>query len=223
MNPHQLPHANEPSGPAVADQTPDRRILTGSRRIELRLQLVFKTLSLAVLLALPGLGHGAEPPFLRPPPAELNKIRSAIIYTAKGDIVVELYPEDAPWHVANFKYLADKGFYRGSTFHLHYPGYILQGGGPPANPTGGPGWTLPPEFNQRNHLEGTLGMARAPDDLNPERSSNGSQFHLLLRPAPHMDGSYTVFGQVVKGLDVVEQLRRGDRIKDVKVFVRAAP
>jgi cyclophilin family peptidyl-prolyl cis-trans isomerase len=162
----------------------------------------------------------ADPPFKLPPRGELMKIKSAAIVTKRGKILVELFPEDAPWHVANFKYLADKGFYRGTTFHLIYPGYVIQGGGPASNPTGGPGYTLPPEFNSRHHEVGILGMARLPDDMNPGRESNGSQFHIVIGDSPHMNGSYTVFGKVVQGGDVVSAIERGDSIEDVIVYVR---
>lgn len=168
-----------------------------------------------------------EPPFELPPKAELLKIRSAIMETSKGRLFIELFPEEAPWHVANFKYLADKNFYSGVQFHLFQQGYIIQGGDPLGNGLGGPGYTLPPEFSRRNHILGTLGMARKPDTIaatkktvNPERRSSGSQFHLLLEDAPHMDGNYTIFGRVVAGLDTLKQLRRGDRIEKLTVFIR---
>lgn len=162
----------------------------------------------------------ADPPFKLPPRGELMKIRSASIITKKGKIIVELFPEDAPWHVANFKYLADKGFYRGTSFHLIYPGYVIQGGGPVGNPTGGPGYTLPAEFNSRHHEVGILGMARLPDDMNPTRDSNGSQFHIVIGDSPHMNGSYTIFGKIVQGRDVAASIERGDLIEDVVVYVR---
>ncbi len=161
------------------------------------------------------------PPFALPSPAELAKLRSAVVVTKKGKIYLELFPEDAPWHVANFKYLADKGFYKGTLFHLVYPGYVIQGGGPKENPTGGPGYTVPPEFNSREHTFGVVGMARLPDDLNPGRESNGSQFHIVIGDAPHMNGSYTIFGRVSKGSDIVRSLSRGDSIEDVIVYVAA--
>jgi cyclophilin family peptidyl-prolyl cis-trans isomerase len=162
----------------------------------------------------------ADPPFKLPPASELAKLRSAIVYTDKGAMYFELFPEDAPWHVANFKYLADKGFYKNLKFILFYPGYVIQGGSPNGSLMGGPGYELPPEFSKRLNEEGALGMARKPDYVNPSRNSNGSQFHILLSESPHMDGSYTVFGKLIKGADVLKSLKKGDTIKDVKVFVR---
>ncbi len=160
-------------------------------------------------------------PFKLPAPQDLSRIRSAMLVTSKGKIYFKLYPKDAPWHVANFKYLADKGFYRGKRFHLFHENYIIQGGAPTKNPNSGPGYTLPPEFNDRTHLTGTLGMARKIDLLNKSRRSNGSQFHILLDDSPHLNGTLTVFGRVVKGMDVVRKLRKGDTIKDLKVYVKA--
>jgi cyclophilin family peptidyl-prolyl cis-trans isomerase len=184
-----------------------------------------------IIMALTVLVHrpacAAEPPFDLPPKAEVLKIRSAILETNRGRIYLELFPEEAPWHVANFKYLADKGFYRNLSFHFFQPEYLIQGGDPLKNGRGGPGYDLPPEFSSRNHSFGTLGMARKPDvdsktgkRANPERRSNGSQFHILLNDAPHMDGHYTIFGKVVGGADVLKSLKRGDKIVNLTVFIR---
>ena len=160
----------------------------------------------------------AEPPFALPPPLEVRKLRSAIIQTSKGELVFRLFPESAPWHVANFKYLGDKGFYRGLTFNGYHQNYLIQGGRPSASRSG-PGWSLPPEFNRHSHQRGALGMARVRDDANPERKSNGSQFHIILADAPHMDQNYTVFGQLIGGWEILDQLRAGDIIDSVQVFV----
>jgi peptidyl-prolyl cis-trans isomerase B (cyclophilin B) len=168
-----------------------------------------------------------DPPFALPPRGEILKLRSAIIETSQGSLYFELLPEEAPWHVANFKYLADRKFYRGLSFHLYQPGYLIQGGDPKGNGFGGPGYSLPPEFSSRSHKFGTLGMARKPDAynqkkqlVNPQRRSSGSQFHILLDDAPHMDGRYTVFGKLVGGDDVLSKLRKNDTILNVTVFVR---
>ena len=168
-----------------------------------------------------------DPPFNLPPKQEVLKIRSAIVETSKGKLFIELFPEEAPWHVTNFKYLADKGFYRNLSFHFAQRDYLIQGGDPLKNGKGGPGYDLPAEFSSRNHIPGTLGMARKPDvdertgkRANPERRSNGSQFHILLTDAPHMDGQYTVFGKVVGGFDTLKEIRAGDRIMKVTVFIR---
>ncbi|MCI5064906.1 peptidylprolyl isomerase [bacterium] len=160
-------------------------------------------------------------PFRLPPRRELLKIRSAVLKTSKGEIVFELFPETAPWHVANFKYLADKNFYDGIRFHVHQPGKIIQGGTPRADrPDGGPGYELPPEFSEKRHQRGVLGMSRKPDILNPSRKSHGSQFHILLTNADKMNGSFTVFGQVVRGMEVADSLERGDTIENLTVYIR---
>ncbi len=175
----------------------------------------------------PTLSFAKDPPFNMPPKGEVLKIRSAIVETSKGKLFLELFPEEAPWHVANFKYLADKHFYKNLTFHFSQRDYLIQGGDPLGNGRGGPGYDLPAEFSDRDHTLGTVGMARKPDvdtktgrRANPERRSNGSQFHILLTDAPHMDGHYTVFGKVVGGFDTLKELRAGDRIIKVTVFIR---
>ena len=160
-------------------------------------------------------------PFQLPSPSELKRIKTAILQTSRGRIEFELYPEKAPWHVANFKYLADRNFYNGIRFHIHQAGKIIQGGTPnPKNPDAGPGYSLPPEFNDIPHDRGSLGMARWPDLLNPYRSSHGSQFHILLTHASKMDGSYTVFGKIIDGFEVADSLRKGDMIVDLTVYLR---
>jgi cyclophilin family peptidyl-prolyl cis-trans isomerase len=195
------------------------------------LPLVARVCTLALVcitIALPKIARGdSEPPFQLPPRTELLKIRSAIVETSKGRIYFELFPEEAPWHVANFKYLADKGFYDDLSFHLVEKGYLIQGGDPQGTGFGGPGYSLPAEFSSRTHRLGTLGMARKPDGynskkqlINPERRSSGSQFHILLGDATHMDGKYTIFGKLVGGDHVLQQLRRGDKIIKVSVFIR---
>lgn len=161
-----------------------------------------------------------EAPFILPPQQELNKIKTAVVYTNKGDLRFELYPEEAPWHVANFKYRADKGLYRNTVFQIFYPGYILQGGGPRSNPAASASYQIPAEFNRHLHNFGTLGMARLSDQVNPGRVSSGNQFHILLGEAPHMNGTFTIFGHIVSGESVLETLQQGDVIKDIRVFVR---
>jgi peptidyl-prolyl cis-trans isomerase B (cyclophilin B) len=184
-------------------------------------------LSLLFLLsALPAWSDNT-PPFELPSRSEILKIRSAVLETTRGPIYLELLPEEAPWHVANFKYLADKGFYRGLTFHLYKPNFLIQGGDPLGTGFGGPGYTLPPEFSTRHHTFGTLGMARKPDavspkgrPINPQRRSSGSQFYITLGEAPDMDSLYTVFGKVVVGADVLKELRAGDTIENLTVYIR---
>jgi peptidyl-prolyl cis-trans isomerase B (cyclophilin B) len=123
--------------------------------------------------------------------------------TIKG----ELYPEKAPKTVENFKKLANEGFYDGLTFHRIIPGFMIQGGDPKGNGTGGPGWTIPGEFssnghpNDLKHTRGVLSMARAMDP-----NSAGSQFFIMHADAPHLDGSYAAFGKVTEGMDTVDDI-----------------
>jgi cyclophilin family peptidyl-prolyl cis-trans isomerase len=189
--------------------------------MKVTLRCAIHLLTLAGLIAFSSTTLAAEePPFLLPPRQDLSRIRSAEVTTSRGSFLVELYPEEAPWHIANFKYRADKGLYRGSSFHIVQPGYIIQGGALKHGVKGGGMYTLPAEFSLHRHETGALGMARQSNHKNPERRSDGSQFHILLGDAPHMNGSYTIFGKVIRGMDVVESIQRGDPILEVKVFVR---
>ncbi len=132
-----------------------------------------------------------------------------------GTIVIDLFEKDAPITVENFRKLANEGFYKGTRIHRIFPGAMIQGGDPiskkgtshPDLGTGGPGYTLPAEI-RRKHVKGAVAMGRLPDNLNPSRASNGSQFYIALEPMPSLDGAYTVFGVVASGLDVVESISR---------------
>ncbi len=190
-------------------------------------RILLAVVSLTLLVSALPVRADNSPPFELPPRNEILTIRSAVLETSKGAIYLELFPEEAPWHVANFKYLADKGFYRGLTFHLYKPNFLVQGGDPLGTGFGGPGYTLPPEFSNRHHTFGTLGMARKPDvvnpkgrSVNPQRRSSGSQFYISLGEAPDMDSRYTIFGKVVGGVDVAEALRAGDKIQNLTVYIR---
>lgn len=127
----------------------------------------------------------------------------AIISTDQGDMTVELWDDIAPKHVENFLKLADSGFYDNLIFHRIIPGFVIQGGCPQGAGTGGPGWTVKAEFNKKQHVPGTLSMARS---SHPD--SAGSQFFICLtrEKCRHLDNQYTAFGQVIEGLDVVEKL-----------------
>jgi peptidyl-prolyl cis-trans isomerase B (cyclophilin B) len=133
--------------------------------------------------------------------ASVQQPSTASIETDFGTIELELWPDAAPLHVANFRKLARAGFYRGTGFHRIVPGFVIQGGCPEGDGTGGPGWTVPAEFNARRHAKGVLSMARS---AHPD--SAGSQFFICLGDAPHLDGQYSAFGRVTAGMDVVEQI-----------------
>jgi peptidyl-prolyl cis-trans isomerase B (cyclophilin B) len=140
----------------------------------------------------------------------------AILDTDRGNIVIELYPGVAPKTAANFETLSKKGFYNGLTFHRVVPGFVVQGGDPKGDGSGGPGYDLPAEISPaEKHLRGTVATARLGDEVNPERKSSGSQFYICLEPQPSLDGQYTIFGGVVEGMNVVDKIRVGDHIKKV--------
>ena len=142
----------------------------------------------------------------------------AVITTRYGAITIALYADKAPKTVANFEKLARQGFYNGLTFHRVVPGFVVQGGDPKGNGSGGPGYDLPAEIDPHlKHLTGTVAMARLPDSVNPQRRSSGSQFYICLAPQPELDGKYTIFGRVVKGMDRVFKIRRGDRMEKVTI------
>ena len=154
----------------------------------------------------------------KPSGAELDALAreaenvQARIQTKKGDIVFRFYPREARQHSAAFITLARAGFYDGLTFHRVEPGFVIQGGCPKGNGTGGPGYNLDAEFNAHPHKKGTVAMARA---QNP--NSAGSQFYICLDDARFLDKQYTVFGQTVEGQDVVDAIRVGDAIEQVTI------
>jgi cyclophilin family peptidyl-prolyl cis-trans isomerase len=148
--------------------------------------------------------------------------KGAVITLEKGgEIALEFFPADAPKTVENFVKLASQGFYDGTTFHRVVPGFVAQGGDPLSKKlppgdrqigTGGPGYSIKAEFNKQKHDRGVLAMARSQDP-----DSAGSQFYITLGAAHFLDGQYTVFGRVTSGMNVVDGIRVGDKIKSVKI------
>jgi len=135
------------------------------------------------------------------------------IETGKGSFLIKLYPHEAPNTVANFKALAGKGFYDGLTFHRVIPGFVAQGGDPMGDGAGGPGYHIKAEFNSHKHITGAVAMARSSDP-----DSAGSQFYICYGAHPHLDGQYTVFGQVVEGQDIVDKITKGTVMKKVSIL-----
>jgi peptidyl-prolyl cis-trans isomerase B (cyclophilin B) len=129
-----------------------------------------------------------------------------------GEIRLEFYPEDAPKTVENFVTLAKKGFYNGLNFHRVVPDFVVQGGCPKGNGTGGPGYQIKAEFNKQKHVRGTLAMARSQDP-----DSAGSQFYICYGTTPHLDGQYTVFGRVVSGMEHVDRIKQGDKMTSIAI------
>jgi len=144
---------------------------------------------------------------------ESKMAKYAIIETVKGTIKAELYTDKAPITTKNFIDLADSGFYNGLKFHRVEPGFVVQGGDPKGDGTGGSGKTIPLEINpDLKHVKGALAMARS---QNPNSAS--SQFYITLDETPSLDGSYAVFGKVVHGMDVVEKIKVGDKMNKVYI------
>jgi len=140
-------------------------------------------------------------------------LKKAIIEMDKGSITIELFESDAPKTVANFESLIKKGFYDGLIFHRVIKGFMAQGGCPNGNGTGGPGYSIPCETkgNPHTHDRGSLSMAhRGPN-------TGGSQFFIVYEPQPHLNGIHTVFGKVIDGMDIVDQLNQGDIMNKVTV------
>jgi cyclophilin family peptidyl-prolyl cis-trans isomerase/HEAT repeat protein len=155
-------------------------------------------------------GHGKA--FYQRVAARLDKKVTATIHTAKGRIRIELFPQDAPITVDSFITLARKGFFNGLTFHRVVPNFVIQGGDPRGDGEGGPGYQIRCEINTRPYVRGAVGMALSGKD------TGGSQFFITHSPQPHLDGGYTVFGQVIGGLAVVDRIARGDVIRRVEIF-----
>jgi cyclophilin family peptidyl-prolyl cis-trans isomerase len=164
----------------------------------------------------------AQSPATPPKEASLAKGPAAVITMDDGgEIRLEFWAADAPNHVKNFLDLARKGFYDGQKVHRVEPKFVVQFGDPqtktlplsdPRIGTGGPGYTVKAEFNKHPFERGVLGMARTSDP-----DSAGSQVYIMLGPAPFLNGKYTAFGRVSSGMEVVDRIKVGDRIKAIKI------
>ncbi len=143
---------------------------------------------------------------------------SAVIKTDKGDIRIDLYPNEAPVTVASFANLAQRGYYNGLTFHRVISDFMIQGGDPTGTGTGGPGYQFEDEFSpdRRHDSPGMLLMANA----GPR--TNGSQFFVTHGPTPHLDGKHSVFGKVSAGQEVVNSIAQGDKMNEVAIEGDAA-
>ena len=178
--------------------------------------VVIGAIALLAALGYPSLGAvgpaGAQQP--TPPSQGAKKVKESAVITMEkgGEIKFDFFPEDAPKTVENFVTLARKGFYDGLVFHRVEPGFVIQGGDPQGNGMGGPGYKIKAEFNKQKHVRGAVAMARSNDP-----DSAGSQFYIVLAPANFLDGKYTVFGMVTSGMDVVDKIRVGDKMKSVKI------
>ncbi len=140
---------------------------------------------------------------LSPPekPYVMAKDPHLVIETDMGNMEMVLYLKESPMTASNFLYLVRQHFYDGLTFHRVIPGFVIQGGDPKGNGTGGPGYMIKFEKNDKKHIPGAVAMARSRDP-----NSAGSQFYIALQALPHLDGKYCVFGQLVSGLDVAKKI-----------------
>jgi len=152
---------------------------------------------------------------------DIKKEYTATMQTSKGNLVIQLIAGDVPRTVNNFVFLARDGFYDGCTFHRVIPGFMAQGGDPTGTGAGGPGYKFADEFTSHKHEAGSLSMANAGPN------TNGSQFFICYAPQPHLHGHHSVFGKLVKGMDVLQKLdardpsrnadKAGDRIIKVTI------
>lgn len=151
----------------------------------------------------------------QPPAMEIDPAKkyTATIETNRGDIVVQLDPQNAPKTVNNFVFLARQGFYDGVSFHRVISDFMIQGGDPTGSGRGGPGYKFEDEVrnNPLKHETGVISMANAGPN------TNGSQFFITHSPQPHLNGKHTVFGKVIQGKDIVDAIRQGDQMVKVTI------
>jgi len=154
---------------------------------------------------------------------DTSKKYTAIIETEKGNLVLELFASDVPKTVNNFVFLAREGYYNGTTFHRVIPGFMVQGGDPTGTGRGGPGYRFEDEFTGHTHVPGAISMANAGPN------TNGSQFFITYIAVHQLDGKHSVFGQLVEGMDVLQNITprdpsqnpqfEGDKLITIKIVV----
>lgn len=143
--------------------------------------------------------------------SRIGKRVNAVVTTTKGAFTIELLPDEAPLNVDNFIQLSRRGYFRGITFHRAVPNFVIQGGDPRGDGNGGPGYQIRCEINEVPYERGAVGIALSGKD------TGGSQWFVTHSPQPHLDGGYTVFGNVIAGMDVVDDIVRGDVIRSIVV------
>ncbi len=151
--------------------------------------------------------------YSEPPPMTIDKTKqyTATIETGKGILELELFGSDVPLTVNNFVFLAREGFYDNTIFHRVIPDFMAQAGDPTGTGTGSPGYRFADEFTGHTHVAGALSMA------NSGPNTNGSQFFITYTPQPHLNGKHSVFGRLVKGMEVLESLKNGDSLLRITI------
>ena len=197
---------------ALAEETRDEDYVVRRKAVELLAQSKFEIATQKLAIGRVNTGHDKKYWQRMAQLAELPKNPTAVIHTKKGDVRIELYVQDAPMTVDNFVKLVRKGFYDGLEFVRVVPNFVIQTGDPRGDQNGGPGYQIRDEINLRRYGTGTVGMALSGKD------TGGSQFFITHAPQPHLDGGYTVFGQVTEGMDVVNRIARGDKMERVEII-----
>jgi peptidyl-prolyl cis-trans isomerase B (cyclophilin B) len=192
-----------------------RNIMISTLLKNVRPVIVMTLLALPLLPMMASAQPGNEPATSRTFNRDFSKTEKIVaeIKVHEGVMKFELNFKAAPITVANFMHLADSGLYKGTTFHRVIQGFMIQGGDPKGDGTGGPGYSIPDELPQPNlkHETGTLSMANAGPN------TGGSQFFICHVPQPHLDGRHTIFGKMTAGFDVLTRVEKGDPILDLKV------
>ena len=170
-----------------------------------------------LLVTLLSASCAGEPPkdrtYSAPPPMTIDTTKqyTATIETERGDLVLELFASDVPVTVNNFVFLAREGFYDGTTFHRVIADFVAQGGDPTGTGAGTPGYSFADEFTEHTHVTGALSMA------NSGPNTNGCQFFITYAPQHHLDGIHSVFGQLIEGMDILEEIEQGDTIVRITI------
>jgi len=197
---------------ALSDETRDEDYVVRRKAVELLVQSKFEIATQKISIGKANTGHDKKYWQRMAQLAESLKLPVAVIHTKKGDIRIELYAQDAPMTVDNFMKLARSGFYDGLEFVRVVPNFVIQAGDPRGDQNGGPGYQIRDEINLRRYQTGTVGMALSGKD------TGGSQFFITHAPQPHLDGGYTVFGQVIDGMEAVNRVARGDKIERIEII-----
>ncbi len=143
---------------------------------------------------------------------DMDKNYTAVLETNRGTMKIDLFATEAPKTVNNFVFLSREGFYDDTVFHRVIAGFMAQGGDPTGTGRGGPGYRFHDEFSKHRHETGSLSMANAGPD------TNGSQFFICFAPQPHLDNQHSVFGKLVEGKDVLQNIKQGDKIHTITII-----